>query len=220
MILGVEDPTPTVLGILTLCPKPMQFVPGAFVQFLRFDGVDRSDEIIDAQRFDGPLEEAMRELDSAMRLHVRTSVDITSGRTEVRRSTCALDALKELARNAVLHRDFESSTAPVHVSWFTDRIEIINPGGPHGEITTETFGTPGLTSYRNPNLAEAMRVLKLVQRYGAGIPLARWALRANAQPGLEFEVDSRSIACTVRIRPDWPRGVARQGIPGWDGQLS
>ena len=212
MIASADDPTPTVVGILTLCPRPMQFIAGAYVQFLRFDGLDRAAPIVDAKRFDGPIEETMREIDGTIRGHIRTSVDIRSESIEVRRATYALESLKELVRNAVMHRAYEGSNAPVQISWFRDRIEIINSGGPYGEVTEETFGRPGLTSYRNPNLAEAMRVLKLVQRYGAGIPLARSAPRSNCQPGPEFEVDSRRVGCTVRARADWRGKTAAHGL--------
>ena len=62
------------------------------------------------------------------------------------------------------------------------RIEITNPGGAYGSVTAENFGDLGLTDYRNPNLAEAMRVLSLVQRFGMGIPIARRLLSENGNP--------------------------------------
>ena len=39
-------------------------------------------------------------------------------------------------------------------------IEIVNPGGPFGIVTVANFGQPGVTDYRNPHLAEAMKVLR------------------------------------------------------------
>ena len=69
-----------------------------------------------------------------------------------------------------------------------EHVEIISPGGPYGEVTPDNFGQPGLVDYRNPNLADAMRVTGLVQRYGAGLPTARDALRANAQHEPRFDV--------------------------------
>ena len=67
-----------------------------------------------------------------------------------------------------MHRTYESTNAPVRVSWFSDRIEILSPGGPFGAVTADTFGQHGITDYRNPNLA--MRTLGFVQRFGVGIP--------------------------------------------------
>lgn len=60
------------------------------------------------------------------------------------------------------------------------------------------FGQPGLTDYRNPNLAEAMHVLGLVQRYGFGIALARRELERNGNPPPEFDVASGHVLALVR----------------------
>ncbi len=120
--------------------------------------------------------------------------------TEIRRSTYPLGALQQLVGNAVMHRTYDGTNAPVHVYWFDDRIEINSPGGPYGALTPENFGRPGVIDYRNPALAEAMRVLGLVQRYGFGIPAARRELRAAGQPDPEFHVDRHWVHCTVRAR--------------------
>ena len=204
MIVAIDEPVPTTLGILMLCPRPTGFLPGAYTQFLRFAGTERADPIVDSLRIDGPVGDAMRDLDSTLRSQIRTSVEIGSSTTETRRATHALTALQELVRNAVMHRAYDGTHSPIHLSWFTDRVEIISPGGPYGDVSPTNFGQPGIVDYRNPNLADAMRVSGLVQRYGVGIPIARRALRANNQPEPEFRVDAHQVRCVVRVRPDWP----------------
>ena len=67
---------------------------------------------------------------------------------EIRRSEYPLPALQQLIRNAILHRTYEGTNAPVRIYWFSDRIEIHNPGGPFGLVTKENFGQPGVTDYR------------------------------------------------------------------------
>ena len=114
---------------------------------------------------------------------------------------CSLAALQQLVRNAVLHRTYEVTNAPVRVSWYDDRIEIASPGGPFGAVTAENFGQPGVTDYRNPNLAEALRVLGYVQRFGIGIPAARQALARNGNPPPEFDVQPSYLGVIVRSRP-------------------
>ncbi len=100
-----------------------------------------------------------------------------------------------------MHRSFEGTNAPVRMSWFTDRIEIQNPGGPFGQVTQENFGQPGVADYRNPHLAEAMKVLGYVQRFGVGIATARAELSANGNPPPEFQVTPNFVHVTVRTRP-------------------
>lgn len=99
-----------------------------------------------------------------------------------------------------MHRIYEGTNAPVRVYWFDDRIEVMNPGGPYGIVTAETFGQPGVVDYRNPSLAEAMRVLGLVQRFGFGIPTARRELSANNHPEPEFLVEPTHVRCIVWAR--------------------
>ena len=111
---------------------------------------------------------------------------------------------RERARGAVAARRpaVESLRLPgTHVYWYDDRIEISNPGGPYGEVTARNFGQPGFVAYRNPLLAEAMRVLELVQRWGSGLPIARRELRANHQPAPAFNVTPQRLFCTVQARP-------------------
>lgn len=107
-------------------------------------------------------------------------------------------ALQQLTRDAVLHRSYEGTNAPSRVYWFNDRMEILSPGGPYGEVTMDNFGTPGLTDYRNPNLAEAMRILGYAQKFGGGIVTARAALRKNGSPPPEFEVERTHVRVTLR----------------------
>ncbi|MDD4094465.1 MAG: ATP-binding protein, partial [Methanothrix sp.] len=70
--------------------------------------------------------------------------------------------------------------------------------GPFGQVTKENFGQPGVTDYRNPHLAEAMRVLGYVQRFGIGIEIARKLLEENGNPPPIFDVERNFILVTVR----------------------
>ena len=97
-----------------------------------------------------------------------------------------------------MHRTYESTHAPVRVSWFNDRIEIINPGGPYGMVNTENFGEPGITDYRNPHLAEAMKFLGYVQRFGVGIATARKLLQDNGNPPPEFQTQPNHVLAIIR----------------------
>lgn len=112
-----------------------------------------------------------------------------------------MPALQQITRNAVLHRTYEGTNAPVRIYWFSDRIEIHSPGGPFGQVSRENFGQPGVTDYRNPHLAEAMKVLGYVQRFGVGIQIAREELRKNGNPMPEFTVEPTHVLATIRRIP-------------------
>ena len=123
---------------------------------------------------------------------------ITAGTLEVRHPEYPMPALQQLTRNAVLHRTYEGTNAPVRIYWFSDRIEIHSSGGPFGQVSRENFGQPGVTDYRNPHLAEAMKVLGYVQRFGVGIQIAREELKKNGNPMPEFTVELTHILVTIR----------------------
>jgi len=109
-----------------------------------------------------------------------------------------LDALREILLNAVMHRDYEMF-APIRVTWFDDRVQIDNPGGPF-QIPASSFGKPGLTGYRNPNIAEAMHNMELVEKFGFGLPLARKALAENGNPELELRTEGNFVFAVLRAR--------------------
>jgi len=201
MIASADDPTPTVLGLLVLGVRTLDFLPGAYIQFLRIAGTQLTDPIADEQKVDGTIAEVLRRIDEKIASHNRVAIDITSGSTETRAQPYPLASLQQLVRNAVMHRAYESTNAPVHVYWFEDRIEISSPGGPFGAVTPETFGVPGFVDYRNPNLSEAMRVLGFVQRFGVGIPTARRELERNGNPPPEFEAWPNRVLVRVGVKP-------------------
>ena len=198
MIVSADQSTPTVLGLLVLGKTTRNFLPGAYVQFLRIEGTALDQPIVDEELIDGTVADVVRRLDAKLIAHNRTRVDFTSGAQEQRTPMYPLVALQQITRNAILHRTYEGTHAPVRVYWYDDRIEIMSPGGPFGEVTTENFGTPGLTDYRNPNLAEAMRVIGYVQKFGGGIVAARGALQKNGNPPPEFRVDQGHVLAVVR----------------------
>jgi ATP-dependent DNA helicase RecG len=202
MIASIEDPRPTVVGILALGKRPRTWLPCAYIQFLRIQGTEWGDPVTDAQEIDGTLEQVLRRLDDKFKAHLTVSVDFTSGSTtEIRKSPYPLVALQQLARNAVMHRTYEGTNAPIRVYWFDDRIEIFNPGGPYGTVTVENFGKPGNADYRNPNIAAVMKTLGFAQRFGFGIVEARKALAENGNPGLEFKVEPSVVFVTIRRAP-------------------
>ena len=201
MIASVDDPTPTILGVLVLGVSSRDWIPGAYIQFLRINGTEMADPIQDEAPIDGALGQVLRRIDEKIDAHNRSEVDITTTDREVRTTPYPRVALQQLIRNAVMHRTYENTNAPVRVHWFDDRIEIINPGGPFGVVTRENFGRPGITDYRNPNLADAMKVMGFVQRFGIGIQTARAEMKKNGNPDIEFQIESMAVLATVRRRP-------------------
>lgn len=192
---------PTVVGMLVVGKTPTDFIPGAYVQFLRLDGIELTDPIKSREEVSGPILELLRRVDDLLRANVSTATDITSGAIEIQRPDYPLAALQQITRNAVMHRTYGATHAPIRINWFSDRIEIQNPGGPFGQVTRDNFGQPGITDYRNPYLAEAMKNLGFVQRFGVGIATARKEMSRNGNPPPEFRIEASHVAVILRRRP-------------------
>ena len=201
MIASVDDNRATLLGLLTIGKYTRDFIPGAYIQFLRIPGVDITGRPDDEAEIDGAIPDIIRGIDEKLRAHNRVTVDFIAADRERRTDTYPLGALQQLTRNAVMHRAYEATNAPVRVTWFDDRIEIQNPGGPFGIVTKDNFGQPGVADYRNPNLSATMKVQGYVQRFGAGIGIARRLLREAGHPELEFIVESTHVLAVVKARP-------------------
>jgi ATP-dependent DNA helicase RecG len=199
MIASVDEQYPTVAGLMTLGTSPRTWIPSFYIQFLRINGLQFGDPVTDAQEIDGNFETMLRRLDDKLKAHLSVSVDFSSGSTtEIRKSTYPLTALQQLVRNAVMHRTYEGTNAPVRVYWFDDRIEISNPGGPYGSVTLENFGQPGINDYRNPVIASVLKTLGFVQRWGFGIAEARRSLAANGNPDLQLQPQLQNVLAIVR----------------------
>ncbi|AMN47481.1 ATP-dependent DNA helicase RecG [Steroidobacter denitrificans] len=194
MVLNDSEPVPTVLGFLVIGKSPADWLPGAYTQFLRLAGNDLTAPVSDEEAIHGTVADQIRRLEEKLAAHNQRGVRFSDVDTEDRREAYPLEALRQLVRNAFMHRSYEVTNTPVRVYWFDDCIEIHNPGGPFGSVTPENFGQPGITDYRNPNLAEALRALGYVQRFGAGIAIARKALGQR----LRFEVQPGVVAAIIQ----------------------
>lgn len=198
MVASADDPTPTVAGLLTLGKSPRTWIPCAYIQFLRIAGREFADPVVDAAEIDGTLSQVLTRIDDKLKATLQTSVDFRSSDTEVRAMPYPLSALQQLVRNAVMHRTYEGTNAPVRVYWFDDRIEIFSPGGPFGAVTAANFGQPGASDYRNQAIAGILKTLGFVQRFGFGIAEARRALAANGNPPPEFDPQPTMVLANVR----------------------
>jgi len=188
---------PTILGILVIGKAPRQFVPGHYVQFLRIDGTELGDPIKDKKEISGLLMDILRVLDETLQINISVASDITSESLEIQQPDYPIEALRQLTRNAVMHRSYEHTNAPVKVYWFNDRIEISNPGGLFSQVNRDNFGQ-GTTDYRNPHLAGVMKDLGYVQRFGYGIPTAKRALQKNGNPPPEFLLDDTYTLIVIK----------------------
>ena len=189
--------TPT--GLLFAGSDPLDHLSGAYAQFIRFEGMELSDPVLSEHRITGRLPQVITDLEEIVRSHIETAVSFAGVERDSRRPTVPFEAIQQLTRNALMHRGYEATNAPVRVLWFGDRVEVHSPGGPFGHVTIENFGTPGLVDYRNPTIAGILSQLGFVQRFGVGLPVARERLDRNGNPPMQVSPTPDWIQITVEL---------------------
>jgi len=194
-LFDLERACPTNAGILLLAKNPLEFLPGAYIQFLRLNGDSLTSEINTEAALSGDLLNLLRELNLLLEVHLQSRPMSESILRERLTFDYPPEALREILINAVLHRSYES-TAPVRFYWFRDRIEIQSPGGLYGEASPENF--PYQNSYRNPVIAEIMKNLGFVNKFGRGVLRAQQVLQANGNDLAQFHFDHHYVRASFR----------------------
>jgi ATP-dependent DNA helicase RecG len=189
-----ERACPTHAGILLFGKNPRFFLPGSYVQYLKLPATDLIDLPEDQAEISGDLHSILRELEGRLKLLIKTSMQPVSALEEKRLPDYPEWALRELLMNAVMHRNYDSNS-PIRFYAFSDHIEIQSPGGLYGEATPENF--PTRNSYRNPIIAEAMKSLGFVNRFGYGVQRAQALLAQNGNPPAMFEFDEHSVLVKI-----------------------
>jgi ATP-dependent DNA helicase RecG len=189
---------PTIVGLLVLGLDPQAWIPGAYVQFVRFEGNDVSSAIKSSKKIDGQLADIARSITDYLPLQIQSARPQGDELRQIDLPDYPWQALRELIFNAIIHRNYETSHAPVRVNWFSDRVEVQSPGGLYGQTSETNFEFT--TDYRNRAIAEAMHVLGYVERFGVGIRRVKTALSKNGNPPPEFQFVPEQVLVTIRSR--------------------
>lgn len=198
----IKEKCPTNAGILLFGIKPEFYLPGAYIQYVKFSGMEMTSNVDFEKKFSGALITDLSLIDDFIKINIIKERPV---RTDSFREKVAKNypnwALRELIMNAVMHRNYESN-APVYIYEFTNRIEIVNPGGLYGDVNPQNF--PFASDYRNIVLAEAMKILKYVNRFNYGIQRAKEELKENGNPEPVFDLTLiTKFKVTVGINKQW-----------------
>jgi hypothetical protein len=152
--------TLTVAGILLVCGSPQQYLPGAKIVCTRFTGLQADKDIYDTKECIGP---ANLQIDSALgfvldntRLSLKT---VTEHQSQSFPAFSKL-ALFEVLVNAVVHRDYSLTGAPIQLRMFDDRLELMVPGTLLYPVTVDALGKTPVLSNRNFNICRFLSTLR------------------------------------------------------------
>ena len=130
--------------------------------------------------------------------HIKVAYEITgktTQRTEI--FEYPLPALRELALNTIIHRDY-TSPMDVQIKVFDNKIIFFSPGELYGKQTIEALRTDDYVAYtRNKLVAEAFYLTGDIEKYGTGYTRIRKEIADY--PTMKFEFDEKPSAWLVTI---------------------
>ncbi len=147
---------------------------------------------LDSKRIEGTLPDMLDGAIAFARTNMRTATKIdpkTGKRIDV--PQYPVIAVREAVLNALVHRDYSFHTEgkPIQLVMYSDRMEIINPGGLYGRLTVDQLGQ-AQPDTRNPALVTAMETLGKTENRYSGIPTIRYAMKESSLPAPLF-IDTR-----------------------------
>jgi ATP-dependent DNA helicase RecG len=134
----LNESCPTNAGILLFGVNPLFYLPGAYVQYVKFSGIEMTDKVDFERSISGALITELKVMDDLVKSIIKERPEGKESFKERIVVNYPYWALRELLMNAIMHRNYESN-APVYFYEFSDRIEILNPGGLYGDVNPINF---------------------------------------------------------------------------------
>jgi ATP-dependent DNA helicase RecG len=183
-------------GVLFFAKNVRHFFPQAYITCLLAKGTDKV-HILDRKDFDGGI---VADIEDALRFierNTRTAYRIERLKRE-NIPEYPIKALREAITNAVMHRDWFIEGANIFVEIYTDRIEVVSPGGLPKGMTLADLGSKSVR--RNALIADLLHRIDFIEKAGTGIRRIRDDVHAQGCPDPEFE-NNGFFTATFRPNP-------------------
>ena len=131
-----------------------------------FKGKDRA-YFVDRREFGGSIQE---QVDAAFQ-YVLEKINLGMKIQGIYRQELyelPVDSVRELIANAVAHRSYLES-GNIQVAIFDDRLEVTSPGMLLNNVSIQKM-KEGYSKPRNPAIARAFAYMKIIEKWGTGIP--------------------------------------------------
>ncbi|BAI79794.1 ATP-dependent DNA helicase [Deferribacter desulfuricans SSM1] len=171
--------------------------PFAKIECARFKGTIPGD-FIDQKTIDEPLSFQAEEAYKFVLRHISQG-STYEGVYRKDRWEYPVIAIREVIRNAVIHRDYSLKGKDIKIAIFDDKIEITSPGKLMPTIDFDDMES-GQSDIRNKVLASVFKKLGIIEQWGNGLRLIADDLRKYpeikfewSEPGISFRVTFRKI---------------------------
>lgn len=189
----VRNGKPTVSAEMLFGLYPQAFFPQLGIIATAVQGTEVGDiaddgsRFTDSKRIEGTIPEMLEGAMSFVRANTRVRTLIGKDGRRIDIPDYPMSAVREAVLNALVHRDYSIYTEgmPVQLIIFSDRLEVINPGGLYGRLTIDMLGK-AQPDTRNPVLATALEVMGVTENRYSGIPTIRREMTEGKHPAPEF----------------------------------
>ncbi len=204
-----EDGRPTVAGVLLFARNPQAFLPQSGLTFVKFVGTQPRGEMGQPgygrrEEIGGPLARIIQRTWEVVGEEMRTGAVVT-GLVREERTEYPIAAVREALVNAVAHRDYRLGGRRIEVRMFSDRMEIISPGGLPGFITLDNIVEEHFS--RNPRIVNGLYQWGYIEELGLGVDLMIEEMVRAGHPPPKFKDTPYSFTVTlynIRERPPVP----------------
>ncbi len=209
-----RDAKPTLAGIMLFGKFPQANFPGFSVTAVVIPGYEMGNiaqdgaRFIDNKRIEGIIPEMLDEAMAFVNRNVKVRTIINEKGKRADKTEYPLKAVREIILNALIHRDYSIHTesSPIRILFFTDRLEVENPGGLYGRMTINELGKVGADT-RNPAIASALEILIDTENRFSGIPTIRHEMEAAGLPAPKFD-SSRGVFRVTLFNGESSEGAA------------
>jgi len=132
------DENATVGGVLMCSQEPHKWLPGAFIEAVRYRGTRLdSNYQEDAAQITGPLDQQVHGALAFVRRNMKVAAVKEMGRMDI--PQFSLRAVFEAVVNAVAHRDYSIHGSKIRLFMFDDRFELYSPGALPNTISIDSI---------------------------------------------------------------------------------
>lgn len=210
-----SDRRPTTAGILLFSEYPQKWLPQSSMIFARFVGTQPRGEsgmagYIRREEITGPLPRLIEAAWNLVWSEMAVSA-VVSGLERVEKIEYPQFAVREAIVNSICHRDYRLRGRRIELRMYSDRLEVISPGGLPGFITVENIKDEHFS--RNPRIVNGLFQWGYIEELGLGIDRMIEVMEQAGREPPRFDARPYSFAVTLnnereKQRPlDWIRSA-------------
>lgn len=209
------DGKPTVTGILLFSDYPQQWLPQSSVVFVKFVGKTPRGEsglagYTRREELTGSLPRLIEASWNLIWSEMAVSA-VVKGLEREERTEYPQFAVREAIVNAICHRDYRLRGRRIELRMYSDRLEVISPGGLPGFITVENIKDEHFS--RNPRVVSGLFQWGYIEELGLGIDRMMEVMEQAGHQPPNFDARPYSFAVSLQNerekpkQPDWMRNT-------------